>query len=179
MKCNLEYQKTEYDCGCQSYINALLYLYDRQEIPPDFIKIIYQYTLDEYGKDAYHGGTSPYAMGYLTDWFNMYSKVKRFPIACEHLTDYDMSKGSFLHKWILDGGVAILRVHFEGFAHYVLVTSVDDEYAYIFDSYVDTVDNFGSYNKRVRLDEMNNAIEQNYYIGNIDFQNAFLIKRAV
>ena len=33
MKVPLRYQNTEYDCGTTTFINALAYLYDREEIP--------------------------------------------------------------------------------------------------------------------------------------------------
>ena len=46
MKIPLRYQNTEYDCGTTSFINALAYLYDREDIPVELIKAIYKYTLD-------------------------------------------------------------------------------------------------------------------------------------
>ena len=46
MKITLRFQCTEYDCGTTSFINALLYLYDRENIPIEFIKAIYKCTLD-------------------------------------------------------------------------------------------------------------------------------------
>ena len=33
MKVPLRYQNTEYDCGTTSFVNALAYLYDREDIP--------------------------------------------------------------------------------------------------------------------------------------------------
>ena len=32
MKIPLRYQNTEYDCGTTSFINALAYLYDREDV---------------------------------------------------------------------------------------------------------------------------------------------------
>lgn len=46
MKVPLRYQNSEYDCGTTSFINALAYLYDRENIPVELLKAIYQYTLD-------------------------------------------------------------------------------------------------------------------------------------
>ena len=46
MKIPLRFQCTEYDCGTTSFINALLYLYDRENIPIEFIKAIYNKKLD-------------------------------------------------------------------------------------------------------------------------------------
>lgn len=183
MKRSLEYQKTIYDCGPQSYINALLYLYDITEIPPDFIKTIYQYSLDEYHysyeySGAYHGGTSPQAMRFLTEWFNMYAKQTNFPIYCEHLSQYSVWKDSYLYKWVQDGGVAILRVQYENYAHYVLLISVDVENAYIFDSFLHPQNSHPNkaHNTTISIQEMHQD-SNNYFIGNKEFQNAFLLKR--
>jgi len=40
MKNPLNYQTTEYDCGPTTLINAISYLFRREEIPPDVIKHI-------------------------------------------------------------------------------------------------------------------------------------------
>ncbi|MSR90321.1 hypothetical protein [Inconstantimicrobium porci] len=56
MKNKLIYQRSEFDCGTTSMINAISYLFDREEIKPEIIKAIYNYTLDEYDQNgnAYH-----------------------------------------------------------------------------------------------------------------------------
>lgn len=46
MKVPLRFQNTEYDCGTTSFVNALAYLYDREDIPVELLKAIYRYTLD-------------------------------------------------------------------------------------------------------------------------------------
>lgn len=46
MKIPLRYQNTEYDCGTTSFVNALAYLYDREDIPVELLKAIYRFTLD-------------------------------------------------------------------------------------------------------------------------------------
>lgn len=38
MKVPLRFQNTEYDCGTTTYINALAYLFNREEIPIQLIK---------------------------------------------------------------------------------------------------------------------------------------------
>ena len=37
MKVPLRYQNTEYDCGTTSFVNALAYLYDREDIPVELL----------------------------------------------------------------------------------------------------------------------------------------------
>ena len=38
MKVPLRYQNTEYDCGTTKFVNALAYLYDREDIPVELLK---------------------------------------------------------------------------------------------------------------------------------------------
>ena len=38
MKTPLHYQMTEYDCGPISMMNAIIFLFDREDIPPDLIR---------------------------------------------------------------------------------------------------------------------------------------------
>lgn len=38
MKVPLRYQNTEFDCGTTSFINALAYLYDREDFPVELLK---------------------------------------------------------------------------------------------------------------------------------------------
>ena len=60
MKVPLRYQNTEYDCGTTSFVNALAYLYDREDIPVELLKQIYRLTLDMKGPGGVsgEGGTS-------------------------------------------------------------------------------------------------------------------------
>jgi len=48
MKIPLRYQMTEYYCGPTSMLNAISYLFERNEIPPDVPKYIMMYCLDTY-----------------------------------------------------------------------------------------------------------------------------------
>ena len=64
MKVPLSYQTTEYDCGPTTMINAISFLFERHEIPPDVIKQIMLYSLDVYNGKGEFGksGTSCMAM---------------------------------------------------------------------------------------------------------------------
>ena len=46
MKVPLRYQNTEYDCETTSFVNALVYLYDREDVHVELLKAIYKFTLD-------------------------------------------------------------------------------------------------------------------------------------
>ena len=55
MKTPLHYQMTEYDCGPISMMNAIIFLFDREQIPPDLIRNIMLYCLDGYGAEGAPG----------------------------------------------------------------------------------------------------------------------------
>ena len=73
MKTPLHYQMTEYDCGPISMMNAIIFLFDREQIPPDLIRNIMLYCLDGYGAEGAPGrsGTTRAAMMFLSNFLGM------------------------------------------------------------------------------------------------------------
>ena len=129
MKVPLRYQNTEYDCGTTSFVNALAFLYDREDVPIELLKAIYKFTLDVEGKDGVvgSGGTSRQHAELLAKYFVDYANSNdKFDIKCEILS------GGFVNlekmKEALNNGGVIIE-------HYVLITKIDDNFAYIFDPY--------------------------------------------
>ena len=55
MKNPLRYQLSEYDCGPTSMLNALAFLFEREDIPPEAVRNIMLYCLDCYGSDGVSG----------------------------------------------------------------------------------------------------------------------------
>ena len=55
----LRYQMTEYDCGPTSMLNAVSYLFRRDEIPPELTRNIMLYCLDCFGRTAARAGAAP------------------------------------------------------------------------------------------------------------------------
>ena len=45
LKNNLIYQTSEYDCGTACLVNALRYLYERDEIIPEVLKAMYTFLV--------------------------------------------------------------------------------------------------------------------------------------
>lgn len=136
MKIPLRYQNTEYDCGTTSFINALAFLYDREKIPVELVKAVYKYTLDiEGGK----GVTSRKHAELLAKYFVDYANQNHdFEINCKVLVKEEVSLAK-IKKCLDNGGVAIARC-FQESEHYVLITKIDDTFAYIFDPYYLTED---------------------------------------
>ena len=59
MKVPLRYQMTEYDCGPTSLLNAMSFLFEREELPPELVRNIMLYSLDSYGADGCSGAACP------------------------------------------------------------------------------------------------------------------------
>ena len=136
MKIPLRYQNTEYDCATVSFINALAYLYDREDVPVELLKAVYDYTLDVEGKSGVvgEGGTSRKSAGELAKFFVEHAnKDERFNIDCRVLTGEEVNLEE-MKKTLDDGGVIVARCWHEG-EHYVLITKIDDNFVYLFDPY--------------------------------------------
>lgn len=138
MKNPLGYQTTEYDCGPTTMINAIRYLFKREEIYPDVIKSIMLYSLDAYNDKGESGksGTSGIAMLFLSNWLNQFGKVKKFPIDCEFLTGREVciTQNSKITVALQQGGAVVVRLMY-GQWHYALLTDIKGSDIYLFDPY--------------------------------------------
>lgn len=133
MKIPLKYQTTEYDCCPTTYLNALSYLFDREVIPIELVKGIYDYTLDLYKtNEKGSGGTSRIAHLLLSHFIQDYSIHHHFPLETEMY--YGSKVDEELFKAVLRKGVIVARVQLK-VEHYVLVTGLDREFVYFFDPY--------------------------------------------
>lgn len=168
-KTPLDYQITEYDCGTTTLLNALRYLFKRNEISPEIYKYIMQYTLDksnaicEFGK----GGTSVYALEFLCKWLNENAKNKGMNILTTSINKNEISiYNKELEYKINNGGVAIVRLY-QDVEHYCLLTKIDDLYAYLFDPYYLNINHYNNdkdveiikdkpfeYNRKVKKDRI-------------------------
>ena len=151
MKVPLTFQNTEYDCCSASFINALNYLFEREEIPAQLIKIITNYTLDE--KDEHgmegQGGTSHSAIRKIIEKFGQFSDL----ISCEVLCGDNVTLEK-MRICLESGGVIVARCY-QDEEHYVLITKIDDHFVYLFDPYYVEKDYYAKDDQvAVVLDEM-------------------------
>lgn len=141
MKVPLRYQNTEYDCGTTSFVNALAYLYDRKDVPVELLKAIYKFTLDVENSEGIvgKGGTSRKHAELLAKYFTKYANENdSFNISCEILNGKDVNLEKM--KEVLENkGVIVARCWQEN-EHYVLITKIDDNFAYLFDPYYLDID---------------------------------------
>ena len=143
MKIPLRYQNTEYDCGTASFINALAYLYDREDIPVELLKAIYRLTLDVEGKDGIEGkgGTSRDNVELLVKYFVEFANNNKFNIKCKALYGKDVTLERM--KNTLDNNGVIIALCWQDTEHYILITKIKDNFAYIFDPYYLNKDYYG------------------------------------
>lgn len=135
MKVPLRFQITEFDCGTVALTNAFSFLFEREEIPAELLKEISVYTLDCYDEEGNlgQGGTSREAVEYLAKWITNYSKSTNHRVNCVYFEKNEVSVDK-IKECTKKGGVVFLRTYLCD-EHYVIVTSIDEENVYIFDSY--------------------------------------------
>lgn len=188
MKTPLHYQLTECDCGPTSLLNAISFLFEREEIPPEIVKTIMTYCLDCHGSDGTPGayGTSHSAMMFLSSWFRRFGKAGRMAITSRYLSGQDVSvdESSEIVKSLHQGGVAVVRL-FDECPHYVLFTGEKDGKIYLFDPYYPcddcpgditvTLDHPFSYNHIVPFSYFNCDAEKLYSLRETKKREAILI----
>lgn len=140
MKNPLHYQFSEYDCGPTSMQNAISFLFEREEIPPEVLRNIMLYCLDCYSSEGVPGksGTSCAAMMFLSNWLNSMGNLGILPVKSRYLSGKEVYLGneSYVNDALRRGGAVVLRL-FSDEWHYVLLTGEDGEHVYMFDPYYD------------------------------------------
>ena len=138
MKVPLRYQMTEYDCGPTSLLNAISFLFEREEIPPEVVRNIMLFCLDSYGADGFSGksGTSHTAMQFLSHWLDGFGQTGRLALSSAYLSgaEVEFGQNSRLRDALLRGGAAVVRVDLDGW-HYILLTGIRGGEVYAFDPY--------------------------------------------
>ena len=140
MKSPLHYQISEYDCGPTSMLNAIKFLFEREQISPELIRNIMLYSLDSYSTEgAGKSGTSRIAMMFLSNWINGFGAVGQLPICSEYLTQESVFIGSTsrINDALSRGGVVIPRLYYD-VEHYVLLTGSSEKGIHVFDPYFHT-----------------------------------------
>ena len=96
MKNPLHYQFSEYDCGPTSMQNAISFLFEREEIPPEVLRNIMLYCLDCYSSEGVPGksGTSCAAMMFLSNWLNSMGNLGILPVKSRYLSGKEVYLGN-------------------------------------------------------------------------------------
>jgi hypothetical protein len=189
MKIPLLYQRTEYDCGPTSLLNAISFLIDREDFPPDILRHCMMYTLDSYNEngEACKNGTSKMAMIFLAGWMNEYAKVTKLPIYTETLSGKEVciKEGSRITEALKQGGAVVVRV-FLDCGHYVTLTGITDKGIELFDPYYQETLSYGeeiglitdkpfSANRLVAFDVFNREENTPYALGPLEKREAVIL----
>ncbi len=190
MKTPLRYQVTEFDCGTVSLQIAFSYIFEREELPAELIKAIHKYTLDcydEYGNLG-QGGTSLEAINNLTHWITRYANSKNFDVVCERLTKEEVTLNK-MQECLLKKGCVFIRCMQSSY-HYVIITKIDQKYAYIFDPYYLAKNEYDhdkmvkiifnkpfSYNRKVNLKRLLAVNNKDFALGEVKDRCCVLINR--
>ena len=189
MKTPLYYQLTEYDCGCVSALNALRYLFLREQIPPEVVRRVTAYTMDETNADGEYGkgGTSREAMRHLCHYLQGAGEKGLLPIAATYLekeavnADADGEICRTLHR----GGAVIVRL-LSDVEHYVLFTELYNGMIGLFDPYLRESDREGDgitavrehaqmFNYLVTCERLNRDTGEYFTLGKIKNREAILL----
>jgi len=193
MKSPLHYQATEYDCGPTSMTNAIIYIFEREEIPPDLIRHIGQCTLDSFDEHGQAGryGTSGAAIRYFGSWLNELRFAGLLPIESSFMEKDDVffGEGSKLTEAINNGAAIVIHVYLHDSGHYVLITGKDGKNCKVFDPYyndreltgseiIRVVDHPFSHNFMVPEEILNSTSVKNYSMGDVSTREALIVSRC-
>lgn len=138
MKNPLHYQLSEFDCGPTAMLNAISFLFPREDIPPEVIRNIMLYCLDCYNAEGVPGksGTSTAAMMFLSNWLNGFGRIGQLPVSSRYLSGRNVyvGGGSEINEALRHKGAVVVRLFYDE-AHYVLLTGEADGKIYMFDPY--------------------------------------------
>ncbi|MFN2437268.1 MAG: hypothetical protein ABR513_09295 [Desulfotignum sp.] len=137
-----QYQTSEYDCVPTALVNAVSCLFTRKEVPPMVIRHIYLYCMDTVGRNARFGigGTSKYAVRLVGNWLESY-KFKTFSVRTVFLEKeaVRLDSDESIRTCLDEGGVVLCNILLtQKEEHYIMITKIEDDWVYAFDSYFRT-----------------------------------------
>lgn len=191
MKSPLRYQVTQYDCGPTTMTNAILYLFEREEIPPDLVRHIGLCTLDSYDRNGHCGmcGTTGAAIRYFGTWLNELRFAGLLPTESLYLEKEEVrfGSGSRLSESLRAGAAIVLHV-FHDVGHYILITAEQQDRLLAFDPYyrgnevqregvIPVFDSPFSHNILIPRDIINDTCRGFYSMGEVETREALIIRR--
>ena len=135
MKSPFREQASRFDCVPTTFLNAICYLFSREEIPPLVVQKIYLYTLDTVTKGGVARGTSGIAVQMLGQWLADY-RERKFALASDYLSgsELHLRQGNRIARCLNEGGVALIRIHLKNnLWHYVLALNTENGWVDCFD----------------------------------------------
>lgn len=190
-KIPLKYQSTKYDCVPTTFLNAINYLFKIDEIQPEVIQRILQYSLDTINRNGEHGkgGTTGLSCEFILEWLRRYYEDQ---LECEYITGNEVHLGqnNKIVRSVNDGGVALCSViNTTGtMNHYMLCTKADNNFLYFFDpwfrqkQYTDSdlelITDEWNYNLKISRQRLDLDIHKKYSFGPNELREVCLLKKV-
>lgn len=135
MKSPLMYQLTEKSGGEVAVYNSMAFLFDREEMPLEFLKIMKSFAISCYDEsgELENNAFNENLMFFAASWISDYAKEKNIPLVAKYLTKDDVNLLE-IRKCLLAGGCVDLKVSRNG-KHFITLTKMDDLYIYAFDPF--------------------------------------------
>lgn len=134
----LRYQATEADCYPTCVLNALVWLFERHELPGATLQHIYAFCLDGIESGAAGSYTSEHAGLALVDWLGDF-KTRSFAVMTDVVNGHDLRlrRSSKILRWLQRGGVAIVDViETAATTHSILALSAGADHLDFWDPYL-------------------------------------------
>lgn len=163
MKTPLRYQLRNFDCGSTSILNCISYLFDREEMPIEVVKLIETYSSNCYAEDGTlnNSDLTRHIMFFISKWINEYAKQHRVPLSCFYLNSYEVDITK-IKRCLQAGGCVNMKTFRDNEQHNVMLVKIDNDYAYLFDPIYDETPNneniiidnnlTSSFNRKVKID---------------------------
>ncbi len=138
MKNPYHYQVTISDCVPTCFINALIHLFQREDIPPAVVQRIHTACYDCVGKnnELGRGGSSDWAAALLGDFIKSY-QTDKFHVRRKYLQGAQVHLGpkNEIDACLNKGGVVLCDIRLFKAIHYVMILEADEEWVFIHDPY--------------------------------------------
>lgn len=134
----LRYQVTHSDCYPTSVLNALVWLFARDELPGAALQRIYAYCLDGIERGVPGAYTSEHASLALVDWLDKF-KTRSFAVTAEVIKGHDvhLRASSEVLRWLRCGGVAVLDIRITAVTtHSILALAAGRDHLDCWDPYI-------------------------------------------
>ena len=181
MKIPLRFQITEEDYGKETLLNAINYLFEREDVDNSLITSI----------DEYFDNDDILKKESLCEFAKKVLKLKKYNLEFKYLVNEDVTLKNIKENFKEDISCAIVSIYLNEKMHYVLLTSLDATYAYLFDSYyIDDIyfdedrqveivfDDQFKINRKVNLKRFTGMSLADFSMGPQDIRECLIIKKA-
>ncbi len=182
MKIPLRFQMTETDSGKTTLLNAICYLFDREDTDSSLIKSVYKNTVNEDNILLKQESICDFAKKILSK--------KKYNLDLMLLNREEVNLKTIKDNLKDKNTCIIIHLYLNGKSHYALLTDIDNNYIYIFDPYyLDDVyfdeermveiifDNPFEYNRRVNIKRFNNMTMSDFALGPLEHRECLIIKK--